>query len=298
VTEKMEHATGPDDLWTVAIEPGAVAHGAIEPVAVAPDDGASETVAIAPGAELVPTVPDVSADLAATMYVTTDVASTVTTYVTTDVASTVTTNVVDTPTEPVGTQALTGEEVPGTLLLTTPVDPSQGSVPAEYRRVGPGVPAAAGTPSASGIDPATAAAWHGTRAPKPRRALLRGWLLPLAVLVGVIALLLWQHVGGRLTVVGAAASPGTPSIGCDSTEVVTATLRTNGSAGTIVYRWIRSDGTVSDELRQTVGDGTKQVDVVLRWAFSGHGSMRALATIDVENPGTASAVASFSYSCP
>jgi hypothetical protein len=201
-------------------------------------------------------------------------------------------------TQALPTQALVDEEGPGTQPLTASADSSQDSVPQEYRRVGPGVPAAEGGASTSRIDPATAAAWHGAVPEKPRRALYRGWFLPLAVLVGVIVLLLWQHMGRPLAVSGATASAGASSIGCDSTETVTATLRTNGNAGTIVYRWVRSDGTASDELRQSVSAGTKQVDVVLRWAFSGRGSMHALATIDVESPGTASAVASFVYSCP
>jgi hypothetical protein len=256
-----------------------------------------QTVAIAPDAGEQPTVPGVSADVVGTMKI-------------------------DVPAEPAATQALSDEEAPGTLLLTvpgevpgtmlltaageapgtmlltTPGDVSQHPAPQEYRRIGPGVPAAQKEPGTSGIDPATAAAWHGAPPRKPRRALLRGWLLPLAVLVGVIILLLWRHIGGQLSVSGVAASAGTPSIGCDSTETITATLRTNGDGGTVVYRWVRSDGTVSDALRQPVNDGTEQVDVVLRWAFSGQGSMHALATIDVESPDTASAVASFAYNCP
>lgn len=266
-------------------------HAAAEP-------GDVQTVAIVPDAGEQPTVPEVSADVVGTMKV-------------------------DTSAEPAATQALVDEEVPGTLLLTTPGDLSQDAVaddsvaqdsapqgsgaqgsapqssaPLEYRRIGPGVPAARKEPSTSSIDPATAAAWHGIPPRKPRRALLGGWLLPLVVLVGVIALLLWQHVGGRLSVSGVVASAGTPSIGCDSTETVTATLHTNGDAGTIVYRWVRSDGTVSGAISQPVSAGTKQVDVVLRWAFTGQGSMHALATIDVESPDTASAVASFGYNCP
>ena len=269
-------------------------------------------------AAITPTMRDVSAhvsaDVAATMAVDSgvDVAATVTVQSAADVAATVAVDVpadvaatvaVDVPAEPAGTQVLAAEAEPGTILMPTQADLSQAdlaqAVAAQgYRRIGPGPAAALAGSGASGIDPGTAAAWHGTAAKKPRRALLRGWLLPLLVLVGVIALLLWQRVGGRLEVSGVTASAGTASIGCDSTEVVTAVLRTNGAAGTIVYRWVRSDGTVSGDLRQSVNDGTTQTEVVLRWAFSGHGSTRAVATIDVESPGAASAVASFSYSCP
>lgn len=255
----------------------------------AAEPGDAQTVAIAPGAGEQPTVPNVTADLAATMKVETP---------TEPPATQALTVKVDTPTEPKATQALTVEELPGTLLMPTEAVPPEAGTPREYRRVGPGVPAAEEGSRTSGIDPATAAAWRGIPPSKPRRAPRRGWLLPLAVLLGVIALLLWQHLGGRLAVSGVAASAATATIGCDSTETVTATLRTNGDAGTILYRWVRSDGTVSDEIRQPVSNGTKQIDVVLRWAFTGHGSMHALARIDVQSPGAASAAAAFTYTCP
>jgi hypothetical protein len=201
----------------------------------------------------------------------------------------------ESPTEPVSTQPLAEDGEPATPTKVMSADGASG----EYRRIGTGVPGAgAGGTSVSQISPATAAAWHGGPPKKPRRALLRGWLLPLLVLIGVIVLLLWQHVGGRLSVSGAAVAARTSLIGCDTTEIVTATLHTNGKPGTIEYRWVRSDGTASDELQQRVSAGTTQVDVVLRWAFSGHGSMHALATIDVQSPGSASAVATFDYVCP
>lgn len=212
-----------------------------------------------PGTGEEPTVPDVSGDLVAT-------------------------KMLDTPTEP-------------TEPTPTPTPTLAFAEEGEYRRVGTGVPSPEPGSSASQISPATAAAWHGIVPKKSRRALLGGWLLPLVVLVGVIVLLLWQHYGGRLAVSGVGASARTPLIGCDSTETVTATLHTNGKPGTIQYRWVRSDGTVSDELQQRVSGGTTQLNVVLRWAFTGHGSMHALATIDVQSPGTASAVATFDYVC-
>ena len=235
-----------------------------------------------------PTVVDVSADVSADAVTDVVVAELVTDAVATMVVEPPTTEVIE-PIEPAATQAFADDDNEEAPAATQ-----------EFRRVGQGVPVPTpeAGPRASEIDPATAAAWHGIPPKKPRRALLRGWLLPLLVLVGVIILLLWQRIGGPLSVTGASASAGTPSIGCDSTEIVTATLHTNGDAGTIVYRWVRSDGTVSDELRQTVSKGTNQIHVVLRWAFTGHGSMHALATIDVESPGAASAVASFDYVCP
>ena len=326
MSENEQHPAEPGDMQTVAIAPDT----AEQPTVANVSADVLSTMKVEPPVESAETAdPEatqaLSADPATTQALTEDV--TATQALAEDPTSTQ--PMAEDPTatralieDPTATRALADEEPPGTLLLTEPGDPSQNPVPTNpmatnpmatnpvatnpsqdsaaqgYRRVGPGVPAAQKQSSTSGIDPATAAAWHGVPPRKPRRALLRGWLLPLLVLAVVIALLLWRQSGGRLSVSGVTAAAGTPSIGCDSTQTVTATLRTNGAAGTIVYRWVRSDGTVSDALRQTVGNGTKQVDVVLRWAFSGHGSMHALATIDVESPGTASAVASFAYNCP
>ena len=204
-------------------------------------------------------------------------------------------------TQPIATQPVAPGEVSGTLLMTSPLDPAESAEPAPQalRRVGPGVPGATKQPGGpDAIDPAIVAAWHGAPEEKQKRSWHRGWLLPLAVLIGVILLLLWRNAGGQLSVSGASAMAGAPTIGCDTTETVTATLHTNGKAGTIDYRWVRSDGTTSDQLQQSVDSGTKQVNVVLRWAFTGHGSMDATARIEVESPGSASASAAFVYNCP
>ena len=262
------------------------------------EPGNVETVAIPPSTGEERTVLDVSGDLEATTMLDSATESTSTQVLADE-------DELETPTELTSTVALAEEdELTPTVALAEEAEPVTPTKPMSapgssgaYRRVGTGIPSAEAGASASQISPGIAAAWRGGPAEKPRRALLRGWLLPLVVLVGVIVLLLWQHLGGRVSVSGVAAAARTSVIGCDSTETVTATLRTNGEPGTIDYRWVRSDGTASDELHQSVSKGTKQVDVVLRWAFSGHGSMHALATIDVQSPGMASAVASFDYVC-
>ena len=210
------------------------------------ESGDARTVAIVPDAGEQPTVPAVSADLLATMKV-------------------------ETPTEPVFTQVLTDQEVPGTLLLTTPAVASQDSRISgtlcpwslHHRSTGASAPAFP-------LPERDRACQGSIRRRRPGRSSRSESRVELCAAgscrwpcSSVSSLLLWQRVGSPLSVSGVAASAATPSIGCDSIETVTATVRTNGSAGTIVYRWVRN-GTASGELRQTVGDGTKQTDVVLR----------------------------------
>ncbi|MER6125067.1 hypothetical protein ABT173_20975 [Streptomyces sp. NPDC001795] len=173
-------------------------------------------------------------------------------------------------------------------------------------RFGPGVPAAVRTGATAG---SAAEVWHGTARPegpppgderrrrRRRGRLLGGWLLPLAVLIAVLGYLAWQRYGPPLAVTGASVhtDPGGP--GCDGTAAITGTLRTNGRAGDVSYRWKRSDGTVSDTLHQQIARGTRHPDVVLRWTFNGHGTMRATATLEVLSPDPVTASATFTYRC-
>ncbi|MEU8517652.1 hypothetical protein AB0C76_39665 [Kitasatospora sp. NPDC048722] len=160
--------------------------------------------------------------------------------------------------------------------------------PGELRRFGPGVP------------PQAAAAWHGgttaDRQPeRPRR--VRRWLVPVAVLLAVLALLFWRFHTTALAVtsVGVTTDPAGP--GCGGTAVVTASVETNGGAGSIRYRWQRSDGTTSDELVQDVRSGTRHTDLVLRWTFDGQGSLQATATLEILSPTARTATATFPYHC-
>ena len=175
-----------------------------------------------------------------------------------------------------------------------------------YVHFGPGVPVpAAPTPPAP--DRATAL-WRGEISPAPpaedaalalRRRTQR-WILPLTVLILVIAVLiyyLWGRGASPLSVNGATVRISAPVLGCGDTERLTATINTNGGAGTIEYQWRRSDGTTSDQLSQSVPSGDRHVSVVLDWNFSGVGVLDASATIDILGPGAGSAAASFMYHC-
>ncbi|MEW2518471.1 hypothetical protein [Actinacidiphila alni] len=199
-------------------------------------------------------------------------------------------------------------EVPVPAGTVTEAEPA--SVPAPppafvsgLRRFGPGVPAAAAAPGpATGQ---TAAVWHGTvphgtapPGPVRRRRALGGWALPVLVLLGALAFLLWQRwPGPSVRVDAVSVRSGAAVQGCHSTAKVTGTLRTGGGAGTVRYRWRRSDGTVSDELTQHVGKGRRSTEVTLLWSFDGRGSFAATATLEVLGPQRRSASGTFTYRC-
>ncbi|MFD8820401.1 hypothetical protein ACFV23_55230, partial [Streptomyces sp. NPDC059627] len=70
-----------------------------------------------------------------------------------------------------------------------------------------------------------------------------------------------------------------------------------GNAGTVDYRWKRSDGTASAVLHQEVGENVRTSEVVLRWSFDGRGTMKATATLEVLSPDPVTASTSFTYDC-
>ncbi|MFI6444430.1 hypothetical protein [Kitasatospora sp. NPDC050543] len=169
-----------------------------------------------------------------------------------------------------------------------PSDPAPGGE-REVRRFGPGVP------------PQAAAAWRGTPArPGPRKRLRRTarWLVPAAVLLTLLAFLTRCHSERPLEVTGVTVSAD-PASGpsCGGTAVLTAAVTTNGNAGDLRYRWLRSDGTASGELVQPVRAGQRRVDLVLRWTFDGPGTMQATATTEIRAPQPHTAAASFTYTC-
>ncbi|MFD7416923.1 hypothetical protein [Kitasatospora purpeofusca] len=160
--------------------------------------------------------------------------------------------------------------------------------PGELRRFGPGVP------------PLAAAVWHGAAVPgaePPPRRRARRWLLPLVLLLAVLALLFWRFSTPALAVTGVRVSTDPAGPGCDSVAVIKAEVETNGGAGTLRYRWLRSDGTTSGEIGQDLGSGTHRTELVLRWSFEGRGSLAATATLEILAPGSRTAAVSFPYHC-
>jgi hypothetical protein len=200
------------------------------------------------------------------------------------------------------TVALAGE----TVALGDATAPADfGTDATTYVRFGPGVP----VPKTPAPDHATAL-WRGeVGAAEPgadpaltwRRRTQR-WILPLTVLILVIAVLIYypwgRGSGNPLGVEGASVQVSERSVGCGGTERLTAVIQTNGGAGTISYRWLRSDGTSSEQLSQPVTSGERQVSVALDWSFDGHGTIDANATISILSPQAEKATASFQYHCP
>ncbi|MFD9597443.1 hypothetical protein ACFWA9_32475 [Kitasatospora sp. NPDC059973] len=162
--------------------------------------------------------------------------------------------------------------------------------PGELRRFGPGVP------------PQAAAVWHGAALPEaerpPRRRGVWRVLLPVVLLLALLAFLFWRFTMPALAVTGVGASTDPAGPGCGGTAVITAAVETNGGAGTLRYRWLRSDGTTSGELAQEVGSGTHRTELVLRWSFEGQGSLPSTATLELLSPGPRSVSVSFPYRCP
>lgn len=157
-------------------------------------------------------------------------------------------------------------------------------------RFGPGVTAAMPAPF-----PVTAA----VAAPHRRRraAGLRRYTLAALVLAAVLGYLGWQRFGPALEVreVAVTTDPRGPS--CDATADVVAVVGTNGRPGTLTYRWVRSDGTRSEQLTERVPRGQREARLHLLWTFKGAGSHPARAELQLLSPGQRTAAVDFTYRC-
>ncbi|WP_030157662.1 hypothetical protein [Streptomyces sp. NRRL S-244] len=156
-------------------------------------------------------------------------------------------------------------------------------------RFGPGVTAAMPAPFPVVAEPAP---------PRRRRGEWRRYTLAAVILLAVLAYLAWQRYGPALEVrdvTVATADPRGP--GCDSTADVVAVVRTNGRPGTLTYRWIRSDGTQSEQLTERVPSGRKEARLHLLWTFQGRGTYGAEARLQLVSPGQRTAATQFTYRC-
>jgi hypothetical protein len=163
-------------------------------------------------------------------------------------------------------------------------------------RFGPGVP-----------DPKTArtiAVWKGEVVPEPpqERRKRSGWLFWVPVVLLFLALLAWWLYGllapAPLKITGASVQVNPTVLSCGGKATVTATVTTDGRAGSFRYRWVRNDGTDSGMLTETVAAGTRQVQLPLIWTLSGPGSFDGKATLEIENHPAFTETAAFTYSCP
>ncbi len=176
-----------------------------------------------------------------------------------------------------------------------------------YVHFGPGVPMAAPADRATAIwrgagEPeAGTSGTSSTRTVGPARAQRQRWYLPFAVLVVVVAVVLYFLFGRStpsMSVTGVSVRTASATVSCSGQQTLTGVIATNGGAGSLTYQWVRSDGTKSAVLHQTVNSGDELVDVTLLWNFEGTGSLHATAVLDILGPGPRySATASFDYSC-
>lgn len=162
-------------------------------------------------------------------------------------------------------------------------------------RFGPGVPAAA---------PA-GPSWPSTAPPpvRPRRSPWRvvgsvlSGLLTVALLA-VVGLYLWERINPLEIESVTATVMEPPGNRCDITVDVAATVRTNGNAGTIRYQWLRVNAEPTSLLTEHVGRGQRTVTLHLKWAFSGVGTTKETAIINITSPAPIQSQTSFVYNCP
>ncbi|HEX4788152.1 MAG TPA: hypothetical protein VH372_06785 [Actinospica sp.] len=170
-----------------------------------------------------------------------------------------------------------------------------------YVHFGPGVPTAPSSDRATAI-------WRAEELPEgaaedpvlAARRRNQHWILPLTVLILVMAVViyfLWGRDGSTIAVSGVSVQGSVRTVDCGGTERLNGVVTTNGGSGEITYKWMRSDGTTSDTLRQAVSRGTRRITVTLDWNFQGYGTLDATATLHMISPGGASASASFAYAC-
>ncbi|MFC9842409.1 hypothetical protein ACFWFF_11455 [Streptomyces sp. NPDC060223] len=112
-----------------------------------------------------------------------------------------------------------------------------------------------------------------------------------------MAYFLWQHLSAPLSVTQVHVHTDRVRVGCEQTALVTALVRSEGGAGTIRYRWLRSDGNVSGVLRQSVADGEEQTVLPLRWTFHGHGTYDAVAVVEILSPTVYTSSVALTYRC-
>ncbi|MFF0448941.1 hypothetical protein ACFYT4_21460 [Streptomyces sp. NPDC004609] len=202
-----------------------------------------------------------------------------------------------------GTRHASGETAPAAGgPRSGPSGAAPDRVEGEVLRFGPGVTAL----GHGGRTPhhTTAEIWHGTLAGRPggpgaprRRRGLRRYTLAAVVLAAVTAFLLWQHYGPGIAVERVAVTTTVGELGCDSTADVVGVVDTNGRPGTLVYRWLRSDGTTSGRLREKLTHGQKQARLHLLWTFRGEGRSSASARLEILSPSSHRATTRFSYRC-
>jgi hypothetical protein len=117
------------------------------------------------------------------------------------------------------------------------------------------------------------------------------------VLLAVVAYWLIQRLR-PLEISGATvAIAEEPGNRCDVRVHVIGTIRTNGAAGSVTYRWVTSDGRTQGPLTEAFNLGETQRDVPMFWDFKGRGTFQAKATLQILTPALLDVSKEFTYTC-
>lgn len=153
----------------------------------------------------------------------------------------------------------------------------------------------------------TTMVWRGepmgppsSRRPRHRasRRVSRGTMPALLAMVFAVALIVWHaRSSAELAVTRVTVTARPAELGCDGTADVVAVVSTNGAAGSLRYRWLRSDGTDSGEMRERVRAGRREVKLPMLWHFHGPGTHQAHTVIDLLGSRPRSATTTFTYHC-
>jgi hypothetical protein len=120
------------------------------------------------------------------------------------------------------------------------------------------------------------------------------------LVVGLVAWLLWPPGSATVRSVELAARP--TVVPCGVPVDLVAAVRTNGRAGAISYRWVRSDGVRSELLTERLVRGQTRAELHLRWDIVGQGRFDGSARLEIERPaspatGELTGSTAFHYSC-
>ncbi|MFJ9968331.1 hypothetical protein [Streptomyces avermitilis] len=136
------------------------------------------------------------------------------------------------------------------------------------------------------------------RASRRARRVPRGTVPVLLAVVLAAALMVWHsRPSAELAVTRVTVTARPAELGCGGTAEVMAVVSTNGAAGSLRYRWLRSDGTDSGELRERVPAGRRKVRLSMLWHFHGTGTHQAHTVIDILGSRPRSAATTFTYRC-
>ncbi len=153
----------------------------------------------------------------------------------------------------------------------------------------------------------TAPPWQGSTASYPvAQRPNRGHKRLISIFTGLITVVILAVIGYfviqrltplQITSVAVGIAQPLPANACGTRVDVVGTVTSNGGGGSFTYRWVRSDGAATDVFTESVTFGTEVTQVHLFWVFSGQGTLKAKATLEILTPQPVSTSTEFTYTC-